>query len=86
MAEHIAEPCTAQALRRIELFCLPDNPEMMLWACPICGRTVVHVYATADEYRLFQVESALDGFSPEHRCPPVTCTETECWRGPEYRP
>src|SRR5580658_5163566 len=89
MPQHTTEPCTAQeSLRRYEFIFQPYlSDELMLWACPRCGRAVVHFYLTPEEHRLFQVESALDGFSTNpHRCPPITCTEFECWPGPERRP
>lgn len=87
MSEHSAVLRPAQEPRKFELVYLKDDSELMLWNCPVCGRSVVHFRMTADEYKIHRVEATLDygDCFREHNCPPIECGET-WWSGSEWRP
>ncbi len=69
---------TTPELRKLELVCF-HHDDLILWNCPVCGRSVIHVYLTADDYRIRKVEAALDYGADfqEHTCPPI-----ESWEWP----
>jgi hypothetical protein len=84
MPKDNAVVCAAQELRKFELVC-SHHDDLILWNCPVCGRSVVHVMLTVDDYKIWKVENALNYSSfREHTCPPIECGET-WWSGSRVR-